>query len=184
MPYYTGGDYYGQAAGDYYRGGDFLGLGKLAKKVGGGLLGGVGGFLVGGPAGAVAGARLGLKLGGGGGGPMIAQPPVSTALSVLPPPAQRGLINIGGGFEQTGLLNIGGGGKRITEARLNGFGGRRHMNPMNAKALKRASRRIDGFVRTARRALKHTQYTISRRGARLGSRGVITRAEAARALRK
>ena len=63
---------------------------------------------------------------------------------------------------------------------------RRRMNYGNTKALKRADRRIDGFVKVARSALKHTNYKVvsksAGRSSRNGSRGVITRAEAARAL--
>lgn len=55
----------------------------------------------------------------------------------------------------------------------------------NIRALRKADRRIDGFVGVARSALKHTGYKVVSKGygrAR-GSRGVITRAEAARAFR-
>lgn len=41
---------------------------------------------------------------------------------------------------------------------------RRRMNPANAKALRRAIRRTDSFVKLARKALKGTKYTISTRG--------------------
>lgn len=37
---------------------------------------------------------------------------------------------------------------------------RRRMNPGNTKALTRASRRIDSFVKVAKKALKHTNYKI------------------------
>ena len=61
---------------------------------------------------------------------------------------------------------------------------RRRMNYGNVKALRRADRRIDGFVKVARNALKHTNYKVVSRsaGTRGGSRGVITRREASRAL--
>lgn len=42
---------------------------------------------------------------------------------------------------------------------------RRRMNVANAKALRRAIRRTDGFVKLARKALKGTKYTITTRGA-------------------
>lgn len=45
-----------------------------------------------------------------------------------------------------------------------GYRKRRRMNPGNAKALRRAIRRTDAFVKLARRSLKGTGYTISRRG--------------------
>lgn len=62
---------------------------------------------------------------------------------------------------------------------------RRRMNYGNVKALRRADRRVDGFVGVARRALKHTNYKVVSRSAGRsgGSRGVITRSEAAKALR-
>jgi len=41
---------------------------------------------------------------------------------------------------------------------------RRRMNVGNAKALRRAIRRTDGFVKLARKALKGTKYTITTRG--------------------
>lgn len=41
---------------------------------------------------------------------------------------------------------------------------RRRMNVTNSKALRRAIRRTDGFVKLAKRALKGTGYTVSRRG--------------------
>jgi len=61
---------------------------------------------------------------------------------------------------------------------------RRRMNYGNTKALRRADRRIDGFVKVARGALKHTNYKVVSKsaGSRGGSRGVITRREASRAL--
>ncbi len=37
---------------------------------------------------------------------------------------------------------------------------RRRMNPMNKKALTRANRRIDGFVRETKKVLKHTNYKL------------------------
>jgi len=45
------------------------------------------------------------------------------------------------------------------------FGGRRkRMNVANPKALRRAIRRTDGFVKLARKTLKGTGFTIARRG--------------------
>lgn len=41
---------------------------------------------------------------------------------------------------------------------------RRRMNVTNAKALRRAIRRTDGFVKLAKKALKGTGYTVARRG--------------------
>lgn len=42
---------------------------------------------------------------------------------------------------------------------------RRRMNYGNVKALKRADRRIDGFVKVAKNALKHTNYKVVSRSA-------------------
>lgn len=61
---------------------------------------------------------------------------------------------------------------------------RRRRNNMNPKALRRASARIDGFVKEAKKALKHTNYKLVTKSSGRGkTRGVITRAEAERALR-
>lgn len=59
------------------------------------------------------------------------------------------------------------------------------MNPLNSRALARSSRRIDGMRKGMGRALKHTNYKLVSKsaGRSRGSRGVITRSEAARALR-
>ena len=43
---------------------------------------------------------------------------------------------------------------------------RRRINPANPKALRRAIRRTDGFVKLARRALKGSGYTIVSRSSR------------------
>ena len=51
-------------------------------------------------------------------------------------------------------------GFQVTGAR------RRRINPANPKALRRAIRRQDGFVKLARRALKGSGYTIVTRGSR------------------
>ena len=122
----------------------------------------------------------------------------TTALSIVP----------GGGAVKT-ALSVGskllGGGKakaapqprtlppapRGTEIGMTPYGTpyvkrkkRRRMDYGNIKALRRADRRLDGFVGVARKALKHTNYKVVSRGAgkSRGSRGVITRAEARRAL--
>jgi hypothetical protein len=166
MPYYTMGDYYGRGRGDYYRGDIFGTLGKLAK----GALGGVAGFLTGGPLGALKGAAKGVGIIPA---PVPAPfaPPIS--LGPLPPPA--GMKPVPG---------IGGTISRMLPGGETGYFKRRRMNPLNVKALRRANRRTDSFVRVVRSSLKHTQYKLTRKGEGRGSRGVITRAEASRALRK
>jgi len=45
-----------------------------------------------------------------------------------------------------------------------GFFKRRRMNVANPKALRRAIRRTDGFVKLARRTLKGTGFVVTRRG--------------------
>lgn len=60
---------------------------------------------------------------------------------------------------------------------------RRRMNVANPKALRRAIRRSKGFLKLARKAVGPLGYSVQRRGGG-PSRGVITRSEAARALRR
>jgi hypothetical protein len=59
------------------------------------------------------------------------------------------------------------------------------MNSLNPRALARSSRRIDGMRKGMGKALKHTNYKLVSKsaGRGRGSKGVITRSEAARALR-
>jgi hypothetical protein len=59
------------------------------------------------------------------------------------------------------------------------------MNPLNPRALSRSSTRIDRMRKGMTKALRHTNYKMVTKGTgrRGGSRGVITRSEAARALR-
>lgn len=47
------------------------------------------------------------------------------------------------------------------EAAIKGKGRRRRINPANPKALRRAIRRQEGFVKLARKALKGTKYRIT-----------------------
>jgi hypothetical protein len=54
--------------------------------------------------------------------------------------------------------------QRFLPGGQSGFYKRRRMNPANPKALRRAIRRTDGFVKLARRTLKGTGFTIARRG--------------------
>lgn len=126
MPYYGAGDYY---RGDYYRGdgnyaagGIFSGIGKLVKKVGGALFKAT-------PVGAVASAALPQVFGG--------NQPVITGLNVpiVPKPG------IGGTIER--LLPGGESGYMVAR--------RRRMNVTNVRALRRAGRRVKGFLKIARR---------------------------------
>ena len=54
--------------------------------------------------------------------------------------------------------------RAVPGGRTGMFPKRRRMNPGNAKALRRAIRRTDAFVKLARRSLKGTGYSITRRG--------------------
>ena len=76
-----------------------------------------------------------------------------------------------------------GGGRSRSVPRSPGTRRRRRINYANDKALKRAIRRQEGFVKLARKALKGSGYKIVSKSAGRGSRGTITRAEAERALR-
>lgn len=130
------GDYAGRHTGDP---GLFGFLGGIVKK---GL--GIAGGLLPGPAGAIA------RFAGG----------LIPRRAPLPTGVQRytgGLINVAG---PRGLVQPPGG--------FRGFGGpagmprkRRRMNPGNVRALRRAMRRQDAFVKLARRALKGSKYRIA-----------------------
>lgn len=164
--------YYGM--GDYYAGGDIFGW--IKDRV----VGAVGGFLSGGPAGAVSGALSGAfgKKKAAAIQPIdvtqVSQPVLtySSAPTIEPTPGLAGTIQR--------LVPGGKSGYQLVPGQR-----RRRMNVANAKALRRAIRREQGFVKLARRALKGTGYKITSRGASSrGSPGVITKAEAARALRR
>lgn len=72
-----------------------------------------------------------------------------------PPAAPPGMVPVGG---------LKGRVQRILPGGQTGFVRRRRMNVANPKALRRAIRRTDGFVKLARRTLKGTGFTIARRG--------------------
>jgi len=134
-------------------------FGTIGRAIGGAASG----FLSGGPIGAVRGGISGLTRGG-------------RTIPQLPSGYQQPVMS-GGGMGPSGktpFLGLPIAGQRR----------RRRMNYGNTKALRRADRRIDGFVKVARGALKHTNYKIVSKsaGSRGGSRGVITRREASRAL--
>lgn len=161
MSYYRAGGYY--RAGDYYRAGSiFSSIGHFVRQAAGvvshlgipgvsqvaGLVanvtGGASSTLGMGmttPRGLIAGLRT-TSMGGG---------------------QQRGLVNVGEGGEQTGLVNISGPGGRAghrgmhIEKRGKHAGQlipNRHMHFTNPKALKRAERRLRGFEKMAKRALR------------------------------
>lgn len=154
MAYYRGdyrGDYY---RGDYYRG-DLGGFLKKAGKAIGGVARTVVGNLV--PGGGIVNTVLDSLTRGRGpsNAAMVTQSGViGTAVrigsKVLPTVlAGKEMYDIGKGF---GLFGGGGNGKRRT------------MNHLNPKALSRATRRVEGFVKKARKAVSPLGYTVVRRG--------------------
>lgn len=127
--------YYGQ--GDYYATGGFFDfLGKAAK--------GALGFITGGPLGAVS-AVTGR--GRQAAPPGLLLPGVTPAIPLQGPPAMRHTIPAARPVSIDPITGM-------VRPR------RRRMNYANGKALTRANRRVDGFVRLARRSLKHTNYKI------------------------
>jgi len=116
--------------GDYYATGGFF---DFIKKVGKTALGFV-------PGGQVVGAGLSILGGGGGPPPLIRKPGFVGGMERLVPGGASGMIV----DPMTGEVK-----KR-----------RRRMNYANGRALSRANRRVDGFVRLAKRSLKHTNYKI------------------------
>ena len=166
------GDYY---RGDYYRGdpGLFGFLGGAIKKVGGFALD-VAGTVAPGPIGV--GARLARRALGG--TRTVAPPPPT----IVPRPSPFGTTasRRAAMAKQVPVVDeLGQVAYELPRKRS------RRMNYGNVKALRRADRRMSGFVKTARSALKHTNYKVVSKsaGTRGGSRGVITRREAGRALR-
>ena len=129
MPYYRAGDYY---RGDYYRGnyqagGLFGGLGKVLKKVAGTALRAVPGVSL-----IKSAVDIGSLL-------VNRQKPVRPQIDFSPDvdiPAFRGFAGPG--------PPVGFGGGMLG-------GRRRRLDPLNVKALRRAGRRLKGFLRIARR---------------------------------
>jgi hypothetical protein len=152
MPYYRG-DYY---RGDYYRGDNFF------KKIGKGITGAIGGFISGGPVGAIKGALGGI----------IGKPATSTGMAITPtmPISQAGIVSTIGTAVRVGakILPPLLAGKEVLDLTGGLFGGRngkrRTMNHLNPKALARATRRVEGFVKKARKAVSPLGYTVVRRG--------------------
>lgn len=165
MPYYRG-DYY---RGDNYYQGDFLGIGKAIKGLISHPLRTITAVASGGISEV---ARAGLNFLGS----KLTASKQTNLPAVLPPapsmmafaPRQAGLINVGSGVSQSGLINIehdGQGGVVGTSAtgrrrRLcaKNIGGQallvpcpRRMNVTNVRALRRAGRRVKGFLKLAAR---------------------------------
>ena len=140
------GDYLASARGDP---GLFGFLGKAVK----GALGVVSRFAPG-PIGGIARTLGGLIPGGG--GPRAITPTMMASRQQAGP----------GGLKIPGLRGL---GQRIVPGGQTGYyPRRRRMNPGNVKALRRAMRRQDSFVKLARRALRGSKYKITTVGS--GSR--------------
>lgn len=142
-------------AGDYYRAGDNYAAGSL------------GGFLKKAGKAALGVART-----------VVSGTPVGRVVeAIAPAPTQMGGRPLQPVAGVTGVM------QRIVPGGESGFklgGGSRRMNAGNAKAARRAIRRI----KSVRNLLQSIERELPRRPApRGGSRGVITRSEAARALR-
>ncbi|MHC4067806.1 MAG: hypothetical protein ACYSUI_25330 [Planctomycetota bacterium] len=135
--------------GDYYQGDPFLG--GLFKKVAGTVRGAVGGFLRGGPVSAITGGVAGAI----GARSRLGRPSM-TRLPVLRSTAVTRVPGIKGGLQRI----VPGGATGLEVLDTIGVRKRRRMNVGNAKALRRAIRRMDGFVGLARKSLKHTNYKL------------------------
>lgn len=157
--------YLSSARGDYlggYRGdpGLFGFLGKVAK----GALG-IAGSILPGPLGAV--ARFGSRIFAPSQAPVLRGPGPPGVARFTGPRVQIGRFTAAGPS-----LSFGGVGGRGPPG-LPGFGRkRRRMNPGNVRALRRAMRRQESFVKLARRALKGSKYAITTRGSRPAARHV------------
>lgn len=152
-----------------YRG-DFLGvLGKVGRAVAGGAARAVG---------MLPGVRVAQAVYGGVGSAARAITGSRPSATSIGRPS--GLVAMPGG----GVIGGKPGSPSTIKKKLGIPTKRRRMNYGNVKALRRADRRIDGFVKVARSALKHTNYKVVSKsaGRARGSSGVITRAEARRAL--
>lgn len=87
------------------------------------------------------------------------------APSVMPGSAIPGLTGFGPGKPgQIPNPGVKGTIQRVLPGGSTGYHKRRRMNVANPKALRRAIRRTDGFVKLARRTLKGTGFTVARRG--------------------
>lgn len=144
MPY---GMSYGRMQGDPFLGG----LIKGAIKLGKGAIGGVIREFTGGSQVRVPSVQLPVPASG------MGFPGVGQG-RIVPTPGLRGL------------------GQRLIPGGQSGYQvvgqKRRRMNPANPKALRRAIRRQDGFVKLARRALKGSGYQIVSRGSRRPRRDI------------
>ncbi len=156
--------YLSSARGDY--GGSYMGrgdpglfgiLGGIAK----GALG-IAGKILPGPAGAIARFAGGLIPG---------RRTIAAPVLRMPPGGPPGVARFAGPRVQFR-------GPGPPPSMPRGFPGmpgyrRRRMNPGNVKALRRAMRRQESFVKLARRALRGSKYKITTAGARTAPRTII-----------
>lgn len=133
------------------------GLWRVVKKVARPIIGG----LIGGPVGAVIGGAVATGT--------APRPP---AMPTPPPGTVGGAVSFPGGVTVSGAMVPGAPGAGVAGACPSGYhqakdgSGRwvrnRRMNVANPKALRKAIRRTDGFVKLAKRALKGTGFAVRR----------------------
>lgn len=137
--------------GDYYPRGDPGLFGFLGKAIG--TVAKVGASLIPGPVGAVARAATGAiwkpKITAA--SPHIMAPPIAPLQRMVSPSGRTQMVAPGSDTYYEG-------GYRKK---------RRRMNVTNDKALRRAVRRTDGFVKLAKRALRGTGYTVVSKSSRV-----------------
>lgn len=133
----------------YYGAGDYYGAGGLWDAI----RGGVGGFFSGGLFGAGRGIVKGLRTGGMRG-------------TVRPATLVPTTVSAPTGLGRFSFPGVGTGAGAPTMGAEMGTGRKRYrrMQYTNQKALRRANRRVDGFVKEVKKSLKHTPYTLVRKG--------------------
>jgi hypothetical protein len=144
----------------YYMAGDYYAAGGIFSTIAKGIGGAVKGFVSGGPLGAIGGAISGVT-GKGSATQTLALPPAFQIPSRVPT-----IVPSGGTIQPTsGLKGV---VQRLVPGGASGYEvvgrKRRRMNVTNDKALRRAIRRQQGFVKLAKRALRGTGYTVATRG--------------------
>lgn len=149
------GDYktYGYAGDPGFLSSLWKGIKKIARPVIGGLIGGPVGAVIGGATATATAPRV----------TPLPQPPAGTI---------GGAVSFPGGVTVSGAMVPGGPGGVPAGMCPSGYhlakdgSGRlvrnRRMNVANPKALRKAIRRTDGFVKLAKRALKGTGYAVRR----------------------
>lgn len=148
MGYYRGGDYY--RGGGYYRAGGIFG--DIGRAISGTVGGALKGLITGGPIGGIVGAVKGAagathaNVAAAAGRPDVDTPSAYT-------PAMRAAHNRVLMRQHATVAAAAVASTQAAGARNGGGGGRRSMRVTNVKALNRATRRIKGFEKTAKRSL-------------------------------